>query len=545
MKKVNTKIKVIALSAAIVMTTAIYFKSEKITNAEQYAQTTDNAIELNIDKQDRDTIKLYLSNFKDIAKSLQLSVKIEGNAKFTEEAINWLVKVEGADLKTEFKLSEDQKQLDIFIVSNSNIEIDGGVLEICEVKVAKENINSIAGYNVVPNISEEGVSYTYVINETNKYIKGSDIVNANTDKLTINTAPVISLINSEKIVEGKIVIRTGEVFNALNYIEVDDAEDGKITNIKTDSNVNNKKAGTYKVTYLATDSEGDTSTMEVNVIVEDAKQEISKPVINILSKNIQIRQGEEFDPLEGVTATDYQGRSLEIKVTGDYQVEVVGKYELTYTVIDSYGNTVTENVMLEVVKQNAPIIKGAQEVIEVKVGGDFDPLAGITALDFEGNVLEVIISGEYDVNVPGEYIITYKAVDRFGTEAEEINTILKVMENKEDNQVPDNSEEEEVPDKDEGNETPEDDDKEEISGDSEEDVRDEESDSNIDESISNNDSINNENNNSTINEGGIVEEDNSNTSKIPTTGAKVASYIIAGIGAIIIVIGAYLFKKKK
>ena len=58
MKKVNTKTKVIALSTAAVMTTAIYLKSDNVTNAEQYAQVSDNAIELNVDKQNKDTIKL-------------------------------------------------------------------------------------------------------------------------------------------------------------------------------------------------------------------------------------------------------------------------------------------------------------------------------------------------------------------------------------------------------------------------------------------------------------------------------------------------------
>ena len=97
MKKVNTKTKVIALSTAAVMTTAIYLKSDNVTNAEQYAQVSDNAIELNVDKQNKDTIKLSLSNFSDLAKSLQLSVKIEGNAIFTDDSIKWLVKSQNDD----------------------------------------------------------------------------------------------------------------------------------------------------------------------------------------------------------------------------------------------------------------------------------------------------------------------------------------------------------------------------------------------------------------------------------------------------------------
>ena len=122
MKKVNTKTKVISLSTAAVMTTAIYLKSDNITNAEQYAKITDNAIELNVDKQDKDTIKLSLSNFSDLAKSLQLSVKIEGNAIFYEESnIKWSDTLQKNVYKTNIKISQDKKALDIFIISSEAI----------------------------------------------------------------------------------------------------------------------------------------------------------------------------------------------------------------------------------------------------------------------------------------------------------------------------------------------------------------------------------------------------------------------------------------
>ena len=121
---------------------------------------------------------LSLSNFSDLAKSLQLSVKIEGNATLTDDSIKWLVKSQNDDLKTDVKISADKKQMDIFILSNSNIEIDGGLLEICEINVAKENKNSTEGYTVVPNVNSEGIAYNYIIDGTNKQVKGSDIVNS-------------------------------------------------------------------------------------------------------------------------------------------------------------------------------------------------------------------------------------------------------------------------------------------------------------------------------------------------------------------------------
>ena len=582
MKKVNTKTKVIALSTAAVMTTAIYLKSDNVTNAEQYAQVSDNAIELNVDKQNKDTIKLSLSNFSDLAKSLQLSVKIEGNAIFTDDSIKWLVKSQNDDLKTDVKISADKKQMDIFILSNSNIEIDGGLLEICEINVAKENKNSTEGYTVVPNVNSEGIAYNYIIDGTNKQVKGSDIVNSSKDKLTVNTAPVISLVESPKIVEGNIIIKTGDVFKPLEYVKATDDEDGEITNITANSNgVDNKKPGSYKVTYVATDKEGESTTFEAIVVVEEAKQSVSNPVMTVTNKNIQIRQGETFDPLNGVIATDYQGRKLTVTVTGTYDVEALGSYVLTYTATDAYGNTVTDTATLEVVKQNAPVINGVKSEVTIEVEQAFDPLENVTATDFAGNAVEVKVTGTYDVNVPGEYTITYKAVDKYGTESAEMKTILKVVEKSNNNQKPDDSGNK--PDNggsnpgdgvnkpDNGGNNPGDgvnkpDNGGSNPGDSVN--KPDNGGSNPGDSVNKPDNggsnpgnnINsssngtntgqntgNVNSGDSKNENVISENNNSttNSSKIPTTGAAVGSGIIVSIGSVIALIGAYLFKKNR
>ena len=581
MKKVNTKTKVIALSTAAVMTTAIYLKSDNVTNAEQYAQVSDNAIELNVDKQNKDTIKLSLSNFSDLAKSLQLSVKIEGNATFTDDSIKWLVKSQNDDLKTDVKISADKKQIDIFILSNSNIEIDGGLLEICEINVAKENKNSTEGYTVVPNVNSEGIAYNYIIDGTNKQVKGSDIVNSSKDKLTVNTAPVISLVESPKIVEGNIIIKTGDVFKPLEYVKATDDEDGEEVNITANSlNVNNKKPGSYKVTYTATDKEGESTNLDVNVIVEEVQQSVSNPVMNITNKNIQIRQGDKFDPLAGVTATDYQGRKLTVNVTGSYDVEVVGSYVLTYTVTDTYGNTITDTATLEVVKQDAPVINGVKSNIEIKVGENFDLLDGVTATDFTGALIKVQVSEDYDISVPGEYTITYKAIDKYGNESE-VKAILKVVEKPNNNQKPDDSGNK--PDNggsnpgdgvnkpDNGGSNPGDGvNKPDNEGSNPGDGVNKPNNggSNPGDSVNKPDNggsnpgnnINsssngtntgqntgNVNSGDSKNENVISENNNSttNSSKIPTTGAAIGSGIIVSIGSVIALIGAYLFKKNR
>ena len=582
MKKVNTKTKVIALSTAAVMTTAIYLKSDNVTNAEQYAQVSDNAIELNVDKQNKDTIKLSLSNFSDLAKSLQLSVKIEGNAIFTDDSIKWLVKSQNDDLKTDVKISADKKQMDIFILSNSNIEIDGGLLEICEINVAKENKNSTEGYTVVPNVNSEGIAYNYIIDGTNKQVKGSDIVNSSKDKLTVNTAPVISLVESPKIVEGNIIIKTGDVFKPLEYVKATDDEDGEITNITANSNgVDNKKPGSYKVTYVATDKEGESTTFEAIVVVEEAKQSVSNPVMTVTNKNIQIRQGETFEISEYITAKDYQGRDINVNVTGSYDVEVVGSYELICTATDTYGNISTVNITLEVVKQDAPVINGVKSEVTIEVGQAFDPLENVTATDFAGNAVEVKVTGTYDVNVPGEYTITYKAVDKYGTESAEMKTILKVVEKSNNNQKPDDSGNKpdnggsnpgdgvNKPDNggnnpgdgvnkpDNGGSNPGDGvNKPDNGGNNPGDSVNKPDNGGSNPGNNINSSSNgtntgqntgNVNSGDSKNENVISENNNSttNSSKIPTTGAAVGSGIIVSIGSVIALIGAYLFKKNR
>ncbi|MDY4736763.1 immunoglobulin-like domain-containing protein, partial [Terrisporobacter sp.] len=427
MKKVNTKTKVIALSTAAVMTTAIYLKSDNVTNAEQYAKITDNAIELNVDKQDRDTIKLSLSNFSDLAKSLQLSVKIEGNAIFEESNIKWSDTLQNA--KTNIKISQDKKALDIFIISSEAINIDGGIIDICEIDVAKEVSSSKEKYKVVPNADANGVAYNYVIDTTNKQVKGSDIKTYSDEALSINNAPTLKLKDMPSIVEGKIILQKGQVFNPKEYVEAIDDEDGTLSvdRIEYKSNVDNKNIGSYTVTYNAKDSDEDMCELVVTVIVEDVKGQASNPVINVLNDTIQIKVGEEVDLFEGITAVDYLGRTLKLKVSDvPKDLTKVGTYTLTYTATDALGNTATVTRKLVVNKPDSPVINGVISTVTINQGDSFDPKAGVTAVDYLGNEIELKITGHYDVNTPGEYIIKYNAEDSYGTKALELQTKLIV-----------------------------------------------------------------------------------------------------------------------
>ena len=56
--------------------------------------------------------------------------------RLEESNIKWSDTLQNA--KTNIKISQDKKALDIFIISSEAINIDGGIIDICEIDVAKE-----------------------------------------------------------------------------------------------------------------------------------------------------------------------------------------------------------------------------------------------------------------------------------------------------------------------------------------------------------------------------------------------------------------------
>ena len=373
MKKVKLKVKILASMALVSMTIAggTYYT----TNAKQHRNLSESNIELNVEKQDKDTIKIYLSNFSDLAKSLQLSVKIDkGNVKFEEDSIRWLINSESNDaalgnaeynenksaqIQTDYKIDKSGKTLDLFVVSKEAINSDGGRIELCEIDVSKDE--SIIGkilksndgtYTVVPNVVD-GEAYSYVTYSTNKRIGGENIVNPSDSKLSINDEPVIRFKDNSSILDNQIIISKGSIFNINDYVEAFDADGNEINNIEYTGKVDNKKVGSYNIVCSATDSSGIKSTLEVTVIVEEITSEnISKPVIYGTEEPAEIFIGEEFDLERGITAKDYMGRNLKLTISGDYDINTAGVYTIIYSATDRFNNTVTAERVLIVRDKN-------------------------------------------------------------------------------------------------------------------------------------------------------------------------------------------------
>ena len=253
---------------AISTVTAVIFAYSINGVADNKKVSNKVAVELGVEKIEKDKVKIKLDNFTPVIKSLQLSLKIDGNAKFKENSIEWLVKSKSNYIKTHTKISDDKKSMEIFIISNEPLDKNGGELEICEINVTKDG-NGSSAYTINANVNNDGNSYSYIINDTNKQVSGNDIANLNMEKLTINSSPVISLKNLATVVDGNIFVSKGEDFDAKSYIVVNDEEDGEIPvdKVVVESDVDTTKVGNYKVIYSVTDSNGATTTKTINVKV--------------------------------------------------------------------------------------------------------------------------------------------------------------------------------------------------------------------------------------------------------------------------------------
>ena len=131
----------------------------------------------------------------------------------------------------------------------------------------------------------------------------------------------------------------------------------------------------------------------------------------------------------GATAMDYADGSVAVSVSGSVNSGVAGVYVLTYTAVDSEGNTakpLTRTVT--VADTTAPVITLLGEsTVEVDQNASYTD-AGATAVDavdgdhIDGDV-ELVKTGSVDTTAAGTYTITYTATDTSNNSASVSRTV--------------------------------------------------------------------------------------------------------------------------
>jgi len=186
---------------------------------------------------------------------------------------------------------------------------------------------------------------------------------------------------------------------------------GKITVVGF---VDTGKYGEYELTYVVADNSGNRTEAVRTIVVRDTVP----PVLNLLgSTDYQINKGQLFNE-PGYEAHDLVDGDLSsrVEVLGKVDTSQVGIYELIYTVKDKAGNEAAGQRRTVEVKSDGvpPVIQliGRAKIV-VEAGVTYVD-SGATALDqVDGDVTDLLsVDNPVDGMVPGEYGITYNAVDR-------------------------------------------------------------------------------------------------------------------------------------
>ena len=436
MKRARTRVKVaIASALAISSTAAVIYAAPEIMKAATY-RASEEAVYLDVEKLTSNTVKVSLDNIQDIAKSMQFSIKLDGNVKIksnedgTYKIADLLTKTVEAktsesekpsknSIFTDYTYNEADNTLNVIITSDSALPKTGNKVELFTLEIEAKDSNNRT-YNIIPNTNE---LFKYVAKDNTEY---SDLaVNYNEKSLSLNTAPkvtvekdVIDIYDGDKLVFNEIEgLKKTDKDNDEVTLEVRD-----ITNVTDESKEDtqpliteftSEEVGTHTFKVYAVDSMGEKSEPIKLMVNVKYNTELEKPTITGAEK-VEIESGTVFNLLQGVTATDAKGRNLQVNVTGDLNLnpEEDTEYTLTYSATDKYGKTTEVQREVSVKVNKAPVINGADNKV-INIGESFNPKAGVTVTDDRDENLtsQLSIDGKVNTAVPGEYKLNYSVTD--------------------------------------------------------------------------------------------------------------------------------------
>jgi len=300
-----------------------------------------------------------------------------------------------------------------------------------------------AGATATDNYDENITDNITIVNSVNTNVVGSYTVTYNVSDTAGNSAaqvtrtvnvedttiPVITLVG-----DATVTIEVG-----TNYTDAgataSDNYDGDITNnITIVNSVDTSVVGSYTVTYNVSDAAGNAATQITRTVNVTADQ--TSPEIALVGANPQsIELGTAYSEL-GATATDNIDGNITENIVIDataVNVNALGDYTVTYNVSDTAGNIAEEVTRtVNVVDTSDPvppviILLGSSSVF-VELGTDYTD-AGATASDGTGGNItsSIVATGTVDVNVLGNYTISYDVSDAAGNQATQVTRNVSVV----------------------------------------------------------------------------------------------------------------------
>ena len=223
--------------------------------------------------------------------------------------------------------------------------------------------------------------------------------------------------------EAELTLELGTAYTELGATATDD-RDENVSMTQTglvDTNI----VGTYSITYTATDKAGNSASIQRTVHVV-LPPDVTAPILTLNGESaMTLYQGENYIEL-GATANDERDGNVSVAISGNVDTSVVGQYTVTYTAIDSAGNSTTLTRTVNIVDVTPPVLTlNGESSITLEQNAVYTEL-GATALDaVDGNV-SVLITGDVDTTTVGTYMITYTTRDSAGNESNSTRTIIVI-----------------------------------------------------------------------------------------------------------------------
>ena len=208
--------------------------------------------------------------------------------------------------------------------AKANDTEDGDITKDLTIDTSKVNTNKVGTYNV------------YLAVKDSKGAKAEKTV-----KVTVKSTNPTLKADNVTITEGDVLKDT-----AFNIV-ARDCEGNSLTPKIDKSNVNTAKAGEYKVKISTTDKWGNTTSITVNVVVEEKAKPTSKPVItSVDSITIEVGQSLELNKFKAYAEDDEEGDLTDEIVLDKSGVNTSkpGTYKAYLSVTNSQGVKTTKEV---------------------------------------------------------------------------------------------------------------------------------------------------------------------------------------------------------
>lgn len=105
------------------------------------------------------------------------------------------------------------------------------------------------------------------------------------------------------------------------------------------------------------------------------------------------------------------------EITSEYTFKNLGKIPITLEKLNSNGQQETEIINVNIIDTKQPEIIGAEDRT-IKQGETIDLKENIKVEDNTDELIDVSVVGKVDTNIPGEYEITYIAIDQSNNSSE-------------------------------------------------------------------------------------------------------------------------------